>query len=473
MKKIIIPVCVFSSAVISPVLSDAPAGRVSEHVFTTSKIMPGTSHRYVLYIPQQYVPGTPAAVYISQDGARGFEAGVFDRLIHEGKMPVCIGVFVRPGQIAATLPDGSGRSMRCPQYDALGSAYADFLIEELLPAVAAENNIQFSDNPDFHAIGGNSSGGICAFNAAWERNDFFRRVYMASPSLVAFRGGDILPVLVRKYEPKPVRVYMTVGTKDMNNSSGDWYIQAQAMNDSFKYAGYDFEYEVFEDAGHGAGFQSVEVFERVQKFLWNNWQSPVRVTSFPPRIADVFSVESKWEKTDEKIPAAMPVPFTTDGRQIKTASGQSATDESFGRVSGMALSTDRWRLYISDEFSRFVSVMSVMPDGTLANRYYAGWLHLPDETRPDNIGAYNICVDKMDRLYAATALGVQLIDNSGHNQAIIPLPDGGAVTGLCFGGENNSFLFAKSSTGTVFKRQTKTIGLSAADPVTAPGKIGL
>ena len=79
-----------------------PAGRVTKLTWT-STIFPGTERDYWIYVPAQYRPEVPAAVMVFQDGA-GFadEKGrwrvpiVFDNLIHQGEMPVTIGIFVDP-----------------------------------------------------------------------------------------------------------------------------------------------------------------------------------------------------------------------------------------------------------------------------------------------------------------------------------------------------------------------------------------
>ena len=99
---------------------------------------------------------------------------VFDNLIHKGEMPVTIGIFIDPGVLPAASPDQQNRYNRSYEYDALGDRYARFLIEEILPEVAKHYSL--SKDPNDYAIAGSSSGGIAAFNAAWNRPDVFRRV---------------------------------------------------------------------------------------------------------------------------------------------------------------------------------------------------------------------------------------------------------------------------------------------------------
>ena len=146
-----------------------PQGTITEHTWSDSKIFPGTLRRYWIYVPAQYDPAKPAALMVFQDGhAYIRERGEFrtpivlDNLIHEGSMPVTIGVFVDPGTTQPELPPKPGwepkPENRSVEYDTLSPAYADFLITEILPEVKKEYNI--TDDPDGHAIGGISSGGI-------------------------------------------------------------------------------------------------------------------------------------------------------------------------------------------------------------------------------------------------------------------------------------------------------------------------
>ena len=91
------------------------------------------------------------------------------------------------------------------EYDSLGNRYVRFLLEEIIPEV--EKRYRISPDPEMRAIGGSSSGAICAFTVAWERPDQFRKVYSSVGSFTNLRGGNVYPALIRKTEPKPLRVY--------------------------------------------------------------------------------------------------------------------------------------------------------------------------------------------------------------------------------------------------------------------------
>ena len=136
-----------------------PKGDLSTHTFDQSKIFPGTSRSYTLYVPKQYDPAKPACVHVNQDGV-GFNApAVFDRLIYEKAMPVTVGVFVTPGNAA-------GRNNRSYEYDAMTDDYVRFLVDELLPYIAKKHELNLSTKGNDRSIAGTSSGGICSFTAA-------------------------------------------------------------------------------------------------------------------------------------------------------------------------------------------------------------------------------------------------------------------------------------------------------------------
>ena len=122
---------------------------------------------------------------------------------------------------------GTDRANRSFEYDALSSSYALFLLDEILPEVAKHYSL--SANPDDRAISGMSSGGICAFTVAWNRPDGFHRVLSFIGSFTSLRGGDIYPALIRKTEPKPLRVFLQDGSHDLNNYAGDWWLANQSM----------------------------------------------------------------------------------------------------------------------------------------------------------------------------------------------------------------------------------------------------
>ena len=445
------------------------SSRVERQTLISTRWFPGARHEYVLYIPAAYDHRSPACLYVSQDGLRDGETEVLDRLIAEGAMPVTLGVFVWPGVLSPSLPGGFERSARCPEYDGLGAAYAGFLIDELLPELERRHGVRFSRNPDDCAIGGCSSGGICAFNVCWERPDAFRRAYLNSPTFSAFRGGEELPFLVRKVETRPLRLYLTAGTEDMRNAGGDWYLETLTMKEALQYAGYDFACEWFEGGRHGAGFADPAVFERVQRFLWRGWPQPVEPRGLPPRVADVVSSAAPWSPTSAPLPAVFAGPYRAAGRTVFCGDRPVVADAG-GEVTGLALSVDRWRLYLTLRDERRVYAWRVQPDGSLVERWPWGWLYLADDGHA-RTGA--VAVDREERLYVATPPGIQLIDDAGHVNGILPLPGGAPAVALGFAGPAGDELVVETATGARFRRPVRTRGVLADTPIQQPRGIPL
>ena len=270
---------------------EAPKGTVKSFTFTQSRLFPGTRRGGAVFIPAQYDPAKPACVYVRQDGYNGAEKGMLEALIAAGDMPVTVGVFVSSGELPAPLPGTMGRRNRCFEYDAVDDTYVRFLVEELLPFVAKEFDLKLSTSGNDRCIAGGSSGGISAFNAAWQRPDAFSRVYANSGSFVAFRGGHEFPTLLRKVEAKPIRAYLTTGMHDMVNCAGDWYLLDQEMDQALKFSGYDYFFRAI-DGPHVAGWN--EFFPEAMRFIWKGWPKPVKAGLSAPRVRDVILPEEGW-----------------------------------------------------------------------------------------------------------------------------------------------------------------------------------
>jgi enterochelin esterase-like enzyme len=241
-----------------------PKGEILKLTFDQSKIFPGTWREYWVYVPAQYRPDTPACVYVNQDGVQWKAPTVFDNLIHQKEMPVTIGVFVMHGRVKAADPNAANdRFNRSFEYDGLGDGYARFILEEILPEVEKQKTsdgraIRLSKNGNDRAIGGSSSGAVCAFTAAWERPEAFTRVFSAIGTYVGLRGADRYPTLVRKYEPKPIRIYMQDGANDLNIYAGDWWMANQTMLRALTFAGYEVKHQ-WGEGGHN-GKQGTSLF---------------------------------------------------------------------------------------------------------------------------------------------------------------------------------------------------------------------
>jgi enterochelin esterase family protein len=258
----------------SQVKAGVPQGKVTQHVWNQSKVFPGTTRDWWVYVPAQYDASKPANVMVFCDGGGFVKADgqfrvpvVFDNLIAQGEMPVTIGIFINPGVFGDTPKDAKGakpRSNRSFEYDSLGDLYARFLLEEILPEVA--KSYKLTDDPERRAICGNSSGGICAFTVAWERPDAFRRVVSHIGSFTNIRGGHVYPALIRKTEKKPLRVFLQEGSNDLDNPFGNWPLANQDMAASLKFVGYDHKLVMGEGTHNGK--HGAAIFPETMRWLW-------------------------------------------------------------------------------------------------------------------------------------------------------------------------------------------------------------
>jgi len=215
---------------------DAPRGTMTEKQTHVSKIFEGMETNYWVYVPAQYDASKAAALMVWQDGERFSGRNtedncnlcpslyrvqeVTDNLIHQGKMPVMIHLFISPGM-------KDGKAMRSIEYDSVSDKYPRFLLDEILPELYAKYNIR--RDAYSRAIQGQSSGGICAFNAGWRHPEEFSRVATHIGTFVplALRNGEpeaghLFPHWVRLEDKKNLRVWISDNSNDNEGRGGSW-----------------------------------------------------------------------------------------------------------------------------------------------------------------------------------------------------------------------------------------------------------
>lgn len=252
-----------------PVDAGVPAGRLLTRRHRSTQVYPGVERAYTLYVPVQYDAGEEAGLMVFQDGSRylGAEANaarVLDALIADGSMPPTIAVFAEPGEQGPGLPVYGGSGNRSVEYDSAGDAYVRFLLEELLPA--ALDGYRVSADPARRAIAGISSGGHCAFNAAWERPDAFAKVLTHCGSFVDIRGGRDCANRVRREPVKPLRVFLQSGAHDLDILYGSWLLANREMVAALAYRGYDHRF-VEGEGGHSLRHGGAILAETL-RWLW-------------------------------------------------------------------------------------------------------------------------------------------------------------------------------------------------------------
>ncbi len=269
-----------------------PKGKVIGPLTLPSDVFTNTTRHYWVYVPAQYQPTNAACLMVFQDGQAFVGPGgdyrvpfVFDNLIYRREMPVTLAVFINPGH-TPTQPEststnwGDGINGRATEYNELNDNYAKLIVNELLPALEKDYNI--SKNPDDRAIGGASSGAICAFTVAWQRPDQFRKVLSTIGSFTNIRGGHAYPELVRQSEHKPLRIFLQDGLNDnrgrRRNSTNtydpkwDWHAQNRLMVAALTEKGYDVNY--CWGIGTHSNKQGGAMLPEMLRWLWRDYPRP-------------------------------------------------------------------------------------------------------------------------------------------------------------------------------------------------------
>ena len=539
-----------------------PKGEVLKFTYDQSKIYPGTWREYWVYVPAQYKGDQPACVYVNQDGIQWKAPTVFDNLIYRKEMPVTIGVFVSPGRVPADSGSNAlHRYNRSFEYDGTNDAYSRFILTEILPEVEKQKTsdgraIKLSKNGNDRAIGGSSSGAVCAFTAAWEHPEAFSRVFSAIGTYIGLRGGDRYPVLVRKYEPKPIRVFLQDGTNDLNIYAGDWWKANEMMERSLTFAGYEVNHEWGEGAHNGN--HGTAIFPKAMRWLWKDWPKPItKGNSKNSFLSDLLIPGEDWEvvgenykftegtavnakgevfyldipvskcykvDTDKKLVAlttdtkrASGTCFGPDGKRYTAAGGTKqilsydanekeivvadsvggndlvvgnngniyvtvpngsalpgklylirpggeklVVDDGLKFPNGVTISPDQTQLYATESASHWVWIYKIKPDGTLTYKQRFGWLHVPDWE--ENAWSDGLKCDTAGRVFVATRIGIQVLDQLGRVNAIIPAPpSNGQTSNLCFGGPDFNIMYV-SAGDKIFRRKLKTKGANTFAP---------
>lgn len=258
---------------------NVPSGKLEGPFLFKSQIFTNTIRKYWVYVPALYQADKPACVLVFQDGQRASRTNdairapqVMDNLIAKKEMPVTIGIFITPGARGEEYVEvgGGNPNNRSVEYDSLGDQYARFLIEEILPEVAKSYNL--TKDPAGRAIAGFSSGGICAFNVAWERPDQFRKVISCIGSFTNIRGGHVFPQRVRDAERKPIRVFLEDTLHDIPNPSDpqkDWHVQNESMRAALQAKGYDFKHD-FAEGNHSDNLGGA-ILPEMLRWLWRDY----------------------------------------------------------------------------------------------------------------------------------------------------------------------------------------------------------
>lgn len=391
--------------------SGVPTGEIKGPFTWSSSIYPGTTREYWIYVPKQYDASKPTCSVIVQDGLNCAESWklptVLDNLIHKKEIPVMIGIFVTWGKVEAG-PDNHVRYNRSFEYDGMGDRYARFLLEEIIPEVSKTYNL--SKDPNDRMLAGQSSGAICAFNAAWERPDAFRRVYSGIGTYVGLRGGDEFSTLVRKCEPKPLRVFIEDGSNDLNIYAGHWWTANQAMLAALEWAGYEVNH-AFGDGGHN-GKHTASIMPDAMRWIWKEYPKPVEKHFVKENRLSILKPGEEWTEVIEKGHSISCITSNESGELFfynpdeatlfKTNDGAKPTSfaKYDSKISRMSFGADKKLYAIDSHLHKIVRIGSDSKVETLIDKVNATDLLVTQkgiyftETDNDRFGFYNFSSKK-------------------------------------------------------------------------------
>jgi enterochelin esterase family protein len=288
--------------VIGPTYVDAPEFKVREDVpkgkifkftmnSTDSKFYPGIkrnvagvspyTRNVTVYVPSQYVAGTPAPFIISQDasGANNMPIAL-DNMIHDHRLPAMVAIFIMSGG-----GDSKG-SERGLEYDTVSAKYAEFVEAEVLPRVSRECEVVLTSDPDARATTGGSSGGVAAFTMAWFRPDLYHRVLTYSGTYVDQQSpfNPISPQGAWGYHQywigaspkKPLRIWLEVSENDNGAKAPEaglhnWVMANERMAAVLKAKNYDYRYVFAKAAGHTDGRVFRQTLPEALEWLWKGY----------------------------------------------------------------------------------------------------------------------------------------------------------------------------------------------------------
>ncbi len=423
-------------AVASAALAASAGHSVVNDTLRGSAIYPETVHTYKITVPDSYDGSTPAALYVGLDGVLCNAPAVIDSLMADGAVPVIIGVFLQPGYVGGA--DGVVRWNRSNEFDATDGRFAEFLETELLPQVenrtlADGRTLRLSPDPSQRMIFGLSSGGIAAFNAAWHRPDLFGKVYSGCGTFVPMRGGNELEAIVRKHEPKPLRIFLQDGFSDTwNPIFGSWYEHNRLLASALEFAGYDCAFDWAED-GHSV-VRTSEIFPEVMRWMWRPDSTHARTGN--GLLEKILVPDASWQ------PAAA----------VAAARGYAVYPDSTLRVDAVAA-------------SNWLTQTLLAADGTpyATQRFY--WLHSYDN---DPVEASGMAFDADGFLWVVTRDGIQICDQNGRVRGILGLPAGidGTDAAITI---SDGMITVTGADGTAF---TRRFNVAAPTPGVRPASQG-
>jgi enterochelin esterase-like enzyme len=269
-----------------------------------AKMVVTTSHpaaytrRVGVYVPKQYVPGTPAPFIVGADGIDTALFTCLDNLIAEHKVPVMIAISIGNGSGDA---QGSERGL---EYDTMSGLYAEFVQKEVLPLVESQYKVTLTTDPDGRATMGGSSGGSAALIMAWYHPEWYHRVLTYSGTYINQQwptnpetphgAWEFHEHLIASTPAKPLRLWLEVGDRDLYNPNvmrdnmHDWVQANENMAKVLADKDYHYQFVFARNAGHTDPSVKQQTLPEALQYVWQGYPidgaaSPAPAATGPAR----------------------------------------------------------------------------------------------------------------------------------------------------------------------------------------------
>ncbi len=375
---------------------DDKKGETIRLTVTDSKIYPGIENDITIYVPSSYAGDKPACLYVALDSVGPTVPAIYENLIAKKEVPMTILVGVAPGTVwkdkAAKQPYRYNRSF---EFDSMNGDFARYLETEILPLVESQKTsdgrpIRISHAAADRAIGGASTGGIGSFTVAWQRPDLFSRVFSMIGTFVSMRGGHEYPALIRKTEPKPIRVFLEDGSEDAwNPLFGSWFTANLNMDAALTFAGYDVAH-LWGIHGHDHKLADA-VLPDIMRWLWRGWPEPVKAgVSKNDMLTTILVPGEEWQQVADKLPASPALAANSKGEVGYAASGYGPDGTRYtaknGKISAINPTSGSAKDIASDISAKALTVTNaneifVAEPGAHSDEPSKLWLIKPDGTK--------------------------------------------------------------------------------------------
>ena len=282
--------------------SDVPKGTVYRFRMnsTDSKLYPGIakdkpgqvvpySRGVNVYVPSQYVPGTPAPFLVSQDSmGNGSLPTILDNMIADHRLPVMVAMMINSGGGDSMAASAAWSTTRSP------GKYAEFIETEVLPKITQDYHITFSKDPNARMTMGGSSGGACAFTMAWYHPEWYHRVLTYSGTYVNQQTGfdpasphgawEYHEHFIMQEKPKPLRIWLHVGENDNRSHDEEstyhnWVMANQRMATALKAKKYHYQFVFAQQSGHVDGRVVNQTLPAALEYVWKGY--PIKTPKAP------------------------------------------------------------------------------------------------------------------------------------------------------------------------------------------------